>query len=281
VDKICTDAIPIYSAVMRTEAPGKKNEKMYKIRINTLFQSIITSANFINRHTDPNKVTEVEGCLIDRQLKSIQQELSDVYDEEYNTISGKKGEILGKVIAGRYNFTSRMIIIAGSGILRANEIILSYIAFLELFRYELIVLNARLRDITYAESQNMWHRAKTLFDPTFYALAESMIRDPKNIPYICLVINRNPSINFGSFNTAIVAGIKPDINDKTMTINTRIIKTMNADFDGDALNLVFLPKEIVPEFESFHYSCLTDRVTGKVDVSLREWNGACLGIMSE
>lgn len=269
VDKITTDAIPIYSAVMRTEAPGRKNEKMYKIKINTLFQSIISSANFINRHTDPDKVTEEEGCLIDKQLKSIQQELSDVYDEEYNTISGKKGEILGKVIAGRYNFTSRMIIIAGSGILRANEIILSYIAFLELFRYELIVLNSRLRDITYAESQNMWHRAKSHFDPTFYAIAESMIKDPKNIPYICLVINRNPSINFGSFNTAIIAGIKSDINDKTMTINTRIIKTMNADFDGDQMNIFrpvgsFLCAKFAENMDPIR-NLYVDRVNGHVN----------------
>lgn len=238
VDKITTDAIPIYSAVMRTEAPGKKNEKMYKIKINTLFQSIIRSVNDINNlYPSPDKVNDVQRCSIDTGLKSIQKDLDEVYDEEFNTISGKKGEILGKVIAGRYNFTSRMIVIAGSGILRANEIILSYIAFLELFRYELIVLNARLKDITYAESQNQWHLAKSHFDEGFYALAEGMIKDPKNIPYIVLVINRNPSINFGSFNTAIIAGIKSDINDKTMTINTRIIKTMNADFDGDQLNI--------------------------------------------
>lgn len=269
VDKITTDAIPIYSAVMRTEAPGKKGEKMYKIKINTLFQSIICSANFINRHTDPDKVTVEESCLIDKQLKSIQQELSEVYDEEFNTISGKKGEILGKVIAGRYNFTSRMIIIAGSGILRANEIILSYIAFLELFRYELIVLNSRLRDITYAESQNMWHRAKSHFDPTFYALAESMIKDPKNIPYVCLIINRNPSINFGSFNTAVIAGIKSDINDKTMTINTRIIKTMNADFDGDQMNIFrpvgsFLCAKFAENMDPIR-NLYVDRINGHVN----------------
>ena len=45
--------------------------------------------------------------------------------------------------------------------------------------------------------------------------------------------------------------------------------------------MTFLPKELVPSFELFHYSCFTNRITGEVDVSLREWNGISLGIMSE
>ena len=45
------------------------------------------------------------------------------------------------------------------------------------------------------------------------------------------------AINFGSFLTVKIAAINPNVSDKTMTINTRIIKTMAADFDGDQLNV--------------------------------------------
>ena len=64
-----------------------------------------------------------------------------------------------------------------------------------------------------------------------------MISDPKTAARIHIVINRNPSINFGSFITTKIVKIKPYINDKTLTLNTRVIKTLNADFDGDQINI--------------------------------------------
>ena len=272
VDKITTHSMPIYTAVMRTETAGKKNEKMFKIRINTRFSSIINSANFVNRYTDPTKVTEEESCLIDMQLMSIQNDLNEVFEEEYNTISGKKGEILGKVTAGRYNLSSRNIIIAGSGRLRANEIEMCYSTALELFRYELIAEYSKLFGITIAKAQNRWHRAKSHFDMDFYNIMLSMISDPENIPYICIVINRNPSINFGAFIRVVVAKIKPDINDKTMTVNTRVIGTLNADFDGDQMNIFrivgsYLSPKFVENMDPVR-NLFVNRIDGHVNKSM-------------
>lgn len=55
--------------------------------------------------------------------------------------------------------------------------------------------------------------------------------------YLNVIINRNPSINYGSFLVVKVAGVKRNIHDKTLTIPTPILSTMGADFDGDQLNV--------------------------------------------
>ena len=38
-----------------------------------------------------------------------------------------------------------------------------------------------------------------------------------------------------------IARIKPNINDKTIRLNTAVIHTMAADFDGDKINRDFSP----------------------------------------
>jgi hypothetical protein len=57
---------------------------------------------------------------------------------------------------------------------------------------------------------------------------------------------------------------------------------MNADFDGDALDIWFLPdKQLVPKFAAFHRSCLTDRVNERVELNLKEWCAVAMGRMTE
>lgn len=46
------------------------------------------------------------------------------------------------------------------------------------------------------------------------------------------------AINYGSFLVMKIAGVKRNINDKTLTIPTPINATMNADYDGDFLRSI-------------------------------------------
>lgn len=236
-DKVFTHCIPAYSSTMRLETPGKKGDKVFKVKINTLLQAIIKLANKINEMGEPDRMTEEEFCTVERYLKQIQTELSDIFTEEFSALTGKHGEIHGKVIAGRYNYSSRNIIIAGSGSLRANECEFNYSTFLELFRPELQNMYRKLYGVTPREAENRWNRAKTRVDPDFYALMNEMINDPESVAHITIMINRNPSINYLAFLTQKIVRVKPSLEDKTLTMNTRICTTLNADFDGDQINI--------------------------------------------
>ena len=49
-----------------------------------------------------------------------------------------------------------MIISSSSGALRADEVELPYIAFMELFRYEILNLYSKLQNCTLIEAENVW-----------------------------------------------------------------------------------------------------------------------------
>lgn len=241
VDKIFCHCLPIYTSTLRMETPGEKGEKVFKVKTNTLFSSIIRSTNKLNSYEPEDAHNPKLRFKIDRYLWQIESDLASVYDEEFGLLQGKKGFIQAKTFSGRHNYSARNIIIAGSGYLHADEIEISYATFIELFRYELCNLYGKLKGCNAVVANDKWRAAKSHWDEDFYNIMQFMIKDKRNAPYIPLMINRNPSINFGSFLMCKVIRIKRNLNDKTMTVNTRIIKTLNADFDGDQMNIFRIP----------------------------------------
>ena len=220
--------IPVYSSLLRTELPGEKGTKNFKLKVNTHFKSIIRLVNAIN-DIDPDDYDYSTLNSIDIYLAGIQKEIDQVFDTTFKDLTDKTGVITSKVLGGRYNFSSRNIIVPDSGNLRADEVIIGYIPFLELFRYEIQNEYRKLYGCTPAQANTAWKRACNHFDPKIYAIIEHMLNDPEYKKYLCVIVNRNPSINYGSFDFVRIVGVKRDIADKTLTIPTSIITPMNAD----------------------------------------------------
>ncbi len=269
-DKMFTSCIPVYSSVLRIETPGEKDKKLYKLRINTIYLSLIRSSNAINELCGGHEIEDIDPHdlnTIDRYLYQMHLKIICLFDEVFQILSGKKGVINSRVIAGRYNFSARMIISSSSGYLRADEVELPYIAFMELFRYEIINMYAKLQNCTMVEAQNVWKRGTVHFDPILYRIMCYMCEH--NNGEINILINRNPSINFGSFLCMKVKSVKADINEKTMRINTRVIQVMAADFDGDQLNVFrIIGMDLGRKFAKTmnpRYNLYIDRVNGRVN----------------
>lgn len=190
IANIFVSSIPVYTALLRTELPGVKGSKLYKLKINTIYQSIIRITNFINDFTEVNHNDIIS---IDKQLASIQYELMDVFTEIYKELTGKKGIITSKVLGGRYNFAARNIIVSSSGRLRADEVEVGYVVFMELFRYEIINLYTKIHNCTISEASNVWKRGLSHFNTTLYNIIQHMVTDKKYSKYLNILINRNPS----------------------------------------------------------------------------------------
>lgn len=240
IGNIFTHSLPIYSSALRTEMPGEKDKKNFKIKTNTQFRAIINSANRINNYTDDAERDNCEISFntkvnINKYLFQIQKDLDQVFTEEFAIIEGKRGIIQAKLIAGRHNYTCRCVIIPGNEALRANEIILPYVTFLKAFQLELMNYVVKVFRCTDIEAMYMLEEAEEKFNPDIYSIMRYICEYYKH--EYTILYNRNPSINHGSFNSGIVKSVKDSIDDKTLTINTRIISTMGADFDGDQLNL--------------------------------------------
>lgn len=227
-DKVFTSCIPVFSSILRIELPGEKDSKLYKQRVNTYFQSIIRTFNKINTYDLEESQGEKIQVQIDKLLASAQNEISELFMSIFKILNGKKGVIQSRVIGGRYDWCSRNIITPDSGHLRANEIELPYISMLELFRYELTNLYCKMMNVQPYVANKEWARAKVHYNPTFYHLMCKIIKDDS--PFVNLIMNRNPSINYGSFMMVKVRRAKQDFNDKSITLSTAIISIMNADF---------------------------------------------------
>lgn len=236
LDNVFCHCIPAYSAVLRMEAPGEKDEKSYKVKTNTCYRSIISTVNKINEivaDNGTNEYTPEEMTSIDRFCYQIQKDISDLFNEEFNIINGKEGYIQGKIVAGRYNFSARNIIISGSKALHSDEVEICYATAIELYRYELTAYYAKYHNCTLSEANDAIIQAQTTFNKDVYYTMMYMIKSTD----CYLIVNRNPSINYGSFLALRVVNVKPDINDRTLTVNKRILIVMNADFDGDQENI--------------------------------------------
>jgi hypothetical protein len=91
---------------------------------------------------------------------------------------------------------------------------------------------------------------------------------------------REPTNNLASIVLAKIRRYK--IGDDTMSVPLEVLPGLNADFDGDQLDILFLlDQQLVPKFNAFHYSCLTDRINEKVSLDILSWSDVALGRMTE
>lgn len=227
-DKLFCHSIPVYTALLRTEMPGEKGGKEYKLKINTCYKAIIRTVNAINMLTEDISETDEFGLneltinSIDILLGSIYKEIDKIFEITYNDLTNKNGIITSKVLGGRYNFSARNIIIPSSrsGRLNSDEIEISYVAFMELYRYEIQNLYAKMYDATPTQANSAWKKAINHFDEKFYNVIDSMLHDPDYKGKLGVLINRNPSINYGSFIYVNIVSVKKDFSDKTLTISS-------------------------------------------------------------
>lgn len=244
--KMFCGALPIYSAAMRSEMPGEKDIKNYRMKINTCFQAIIRCANDINSTANSPRPLNVDNTVgliqtdkekIDILLDKIQENAADVFNEEYQIIEGKKGIIQSKLIGGRHDFSGRSIIVPGARPLRAEEVEIPYVTFLSLFRFEILNMWLKLYDTSVEEANHILSKALNTFDENVYKIMTILLEEHKNDHSLSVIISRNPCINMGSHGAFNIVYIKPNIDDKTVTLNTRVLTNMNADFDGDQINI--------------------------------------------
>lgn len=189
---VFTSCLPVYSAVLRTELPGEKGGKLFKLKINTHFQALIKLSNYINaidreEYNDKDTINSINS-----QLAAMQLEIECVFETEFKSFTKKSGIIYSKVIGGRYNFSARNIITPSFDYIRADEVEFSYSTFLELYRNELINLYHRIHNCTLKEASMVWQKATVHFDETMYNIMQFMVTDKDSRKYMNVLISRNP-----------------------------------------------------------------------------------------
>ena len=226
--KAFTHHIPVYSTFLR---PSSTTADTYYF--NGIDKEINTTVNLSMTLRD---CEPIEKPYIQTR---IQTRLNNMWDINFDQVSNKKGFIRNKVISGALNYTSRSVI-CPDPTLFVNEVDISYQGFRILFKYRIIYYLMKILNISLADAYSRW-RAAYKMDEYVYNIMNYIIE--KEHPRILL--NRNPTINLYSMLMLKIRRVKHDWKRTTLSVPLFILPGLNADFDGDILNMIALTQ---PEF---------------------------------
>ena len=86
------------------------------------------------------------------------------------------------------------------------------------------------------EALEQWYDSYRGFNQRVYNVIKYILKHSK-----CrTLLNRNPTINFGSFMCMEIAHVKKDYNDLSCGLPIACLQALNADFDGDIVNHILL-----------------------------------------
>lgn len=183
-DKVFASNIPIYSSVLRQVF--LTDEDYSFTNIDKKYNSLMANINVLNKEAEVN-ISTVK--TINLALFKAQKKINLLYSYIFKIVNQKEGHIRENILGGRINFSARNVIIPDTT-LRAHEIKLPYLTFLELYKPEIINVIMRLYNTTLTAAINKWNKAQMGFDETVYEVMKYLIKHTKG-GCVCLV-NRNP-----------------------------------------------------------------------------------------
>ena len=226
-DKIFINRMPVYTTTLRPALMIKDTLKFDEV--NNFYNLIIRNSNLIK--------TEVDNDIVNLPLLfTIQVEANKIFDKVLENIKGKDGFIRNNMVGSRINFSSRNVITPLPKNYKLDDVVLPYLTFLELYKFHIINILGKVKNISIVKATNIWYESTTKFSKEVYSIMEDILKKTKGGCKILL--NRNPTIAIGSILCLNIAGVKSDYTDLTLGVNNVILSLLNGDYDGDTLNII-------------------------------------------
>lgn len=227
-DCVFTHSIPVFTTLLRPM--DINNNSMSYESTNGLYTIMNTLVTRINR----NKTrADKEEKPKNEKLCKLQLKFNELYSDIEKILAGKKGQ-LRILIGGRYTFTARSVI-TSEPYLKIDEVKLSYYALLVLLEQRIINILCKTYNILVSEAKMRIDRAKIIPDKDIRDIILALIKSHSSGRGLPIVINRNPTIGYGSILQMYCIGI---VESYTMAIPLQILPLMAADFDGDVENIL-------------------------------------------
>lgn len=227
-DKMFIQSIPVYTTLLR---PYSISDKTFNFEgTNAIYNMMCKYVTEINN--DEVRVLRLPKAK-NRLLYELQMKYMKLYKEVEDICSTKRGVFRG-AFGGRYDFTSRLVI-APNPKLRIDEVEISYFAAVQLLEQTIINVLHKSYGMQFSEAHAAWERASIQKDEAIEMIIMNIIKDSgRGLP---ILINRNPTIAFGSILQMFVVGLTDSY---TMKLPLRILPLLAGDFDGDVLNILYI-----------------------------------------
>ena len=223
-DKLFTHSIPVYTTQLRPYSIDDNNFSFEGT--NSTYNMLASHASKVNK----DKLFMRRKNKPEKQiLYAMQVNFNEIYAEMEKVLASKKG-YTRSLIGGRFNFCSRVVIVPDPK-LNIDEIGLPYASLIEIFQQRIV--NILSKTYLPSEAYKIWDSARNQFDPNIAHLIESILESE----YVGVFFNRNPSIASESIRQMRVVKLNYDY---ACTVPLQILSGMNADFDGDTLNVTWI-----------------------------------------
>ena len=235
-DSIFSSSVPVYSAVLRQVFIT--DEDVSYSKIDRYYNSLFGNVSRLNECLD--EVNLLNVMKINQNLYRAQTNLNNAFEEIFKGLTNRDGLIRRQILGGRINFSARTVIVPNAK-LKAYQIELPYVAFVEMFKKQIINVLVRMQGCSYSEARNQWQRGYKAFDKKIYGVIKYILKNSKTP--VKILLNRNPTINFGSFMVMDIKKVKKEYTDLSTGLPIASLQSLNADFDGDVLNIIELVSE--------------------------------------
>lgn len=196
---------------------------------------IDTTLQFIKTVNDEKLTLNKKSNCMSRTLSDLST-IYGYYNKEY--LSRKTGIFRKHIYGARAHFTFRGVIVSIAGPHKYNEIHVPWSIGVTAFRPHLLNLLCNREGLSYKEASSKLFNAVNNYDPLIDKCLNVMLEE-SGIG-IAVILQRNPSLKQGSSNRVYITKFKTDPLDYTIAISILITSLMNADFDGDELNITIL-----------------------------------------
>ena len=228
-DIIFTHSIPVYTTQLRIAKV--ENKRFTFEETNAAFNLLAKLAATVNKDNLSIYRNKAEQ---NRLLWNMQEKISELTEKIVAILNGKKG-VMRNTIFGRVAFSERTVIVPDHH-LDMNQITLPYSGAVVLLEQIIINILQKSYNISYSAAYKIWYKASLEPDERVLSIINNLIRDRK----INVLINRNPTISYYSVVYKEVVAVTMDY---VMGMDTQTLAGLNADFDGDVLNILLILNE--------------------------------------
>lgn len=176
-EEIFTDKIPVISIILR---PAMRTADGLKLDdINIKYQNILKNLEILK---DVNMIKIIR----DSTIEQIQAEFMLLSEEILEAIKSKSGLIRNQICGTRINFSARNIISPARAGYKIDEIVVPYLTFLELYKFEIINILKETENISIKEAEKEWFNASLKYNEKVWKIMKKMTRDNE----IGVILNR-------------------------------------------------------------------------------------------
>jgi DNA-directed RNA polymerase subunit beta' len=241
---IFVNKIPVYSTILRPALMMREN--LIFDEVNNDYNSLILDSNTLKEEIKVEKKELITLPL----LAKMQTTLNRIFDKGIENLKGKSGFIRNNILGSRINFSARNVITPLPAGYPIDGILLPYLTFLELYRFHILNIISSVKGINKQAAEKIWYDATTHFDEEVYSIMLDLLN--KTEGGLKILLNRNPTISYGSILCLNVSGIKKDYTDLTASISNNILQLLAGDYDGDVLNIIpIFDRQMAKAFEVY------------------------------